>query len=162
MRWGVDNLTVLVSAVLHDVVEDCADDIQADYEKPAIDVIEDLFGTAVAVTVAMLTNPASVAGATRVERNAQYVEHVALVIGDPFVLLVKFSDFADNALSLHHHTHIDGMTQRLAQKYLPLVPEFDRALRMLEARGGSFADVAQQMLRALGKNRLVELAGVVR
>ena len=159
-RWGITALPVLVAAVLHDVLEDCHEEIEEDFHRPAAEVLQSAFGDEVALIVKALTNPPTVPGATRAERNARYLDHVAVAVRDDRVLMVKFSDFADNALSLHHHQHLDGMASRLATKYAPLVPIFDRALSDLifNSAEQQYMGAAVKMKAALTKNQLAELA----
>jgi len=105
-----------------------------------------------------MTNDLLAAGLTRAEKNARYVEHVDRAMRkNPRVVVCKFLDFVDNALSLHHSMDA-GFITRQATKYAPLEPLFlarfdDRAVLELFGQG-----VVDEVRRALAGSRLREFA----
>lgn len=134
-RYGCVNEDVLISAILHDTVEDHAAEIVADFmpDAPstnardhAIDYVSHMFGRQVGRNVLALSNPDMDPTLSRDEKHALYREHVTEAIEHPQVALVKFSDFVDNAFSLKHTISpaTEGMVTRLAAKYSPLVDVF--------------------------------------
>ncbi|WP_082467767.1 HD domain-containing protein [Leifsonia sp. Leaf264] len=135
VRWGVTDQAAIIASILHDTVEDCVDDIVAlspvtktsDPRHTALTFWATEFGTTVYRTVEAVTNPELPAGLTRAQKHDAYRTHVVEAIADPRVALVKFTDFVDNALSLHHtasHSANKDMVARLASKYEPLGDAF--------------------------------------
>lgn len=140
IRWGVTDAEILIATALHDTVEDCSHDIvrhflnidpadltDGEIRRYVTDWMTDTFGARVTGMVLAVTNPSFAKGATREEKNAQYVGHVRKAIaGEAEVFLVKFADFVDNACGLPHNNvkGNEGMVRRLAGKYLPLVDIF--------------------------------------
>lgn len=116
VRWGVSDVDIIVAAVLHDVYEDHRDDIAADFGVDALQHIEAVFGARVAALVYAVSNPP---GKLTQE---QYREHVFALMALPQAFVIKFSDWNDNALSLHHTP--GPRRGRLARKYLPLADPF--------------------------------------
>ncbi|OYO21474.1 hypothetical protein CGZ93_10370 [Enemella dayhoffiae] len=139
-RWGVDDANVVVAALLHDVVEDCsaeaAQTVAAEYpgrddQEKTLEWIGDRFGPEVRRVVRAVTTPPRDPDQGQQARNAQYRQHVADAVEDSGALLVKASDFADNAGSLHHH--LDSVDQadfflKQVSKYQPLIPVFHREI----------------------------------
>jgi (p)ppGpp synthase/HD superfamily hydrolase len=144
IRWGVTDPEILIASLLHDTIEDCSEDIVRHFLRiDPMDVTDiemrryvtewmtDTFGARATRIVLSVTNPAFTPGATRQQKNAQYVAHVREAITDRAeVFLVKFSDFVDNACGLPHNNVAgnEGMVSRLASKYLPLVAIFQAEL----------------------------------
>jgi hypothetical protein len=93
----------------------------------ALDRVAATFGPDVARIVGAVTNEPVPAAATEDEAQRAYRDHVAAVVGDPQVFLVKFADFVDNAGSLRYMP-AGERRDRLARKYGPLVPTFRAAL----------------------------------
>lgn len=121
-HYRVDDVDVLVAALLHDSVEDHPADLAGDgHDDPrgaALDVLEAEFGPRVAGLVRAVTNP-------RYDRDgdvhAQYRAHVAESLDrHPAARIIKVSDFTDNGVGLMHTT--GPKVRRLARKYRPLVP----------------------------------------
>lgn len=138
-QWGVDDSTVLTAALLHDVPEDCADKAVATwaaYTDDSLSPVErthqfiaDEFGTDVSEIVQAVTNPPRTEGASQSERNDQYRQHVAKALEDPRSFLVKATDFADNAASLHHnigHASNEWISKRI-DKYRPIINDLAAA-----------------------------------
>lgn len=149
LREGVTDLDIVVAVILHDTVEDCARDIVVDYRgfsaaqwtpgqlrESALGWTEGTFGTEARRLVEAVSNPLTdTTMLSREAKNALYAAHVAAAIrNDAAVFLVKFTDFVDNAVGLHHNaagigTGVnDGMVARLAAKYLPVAEIFEAEL----------------------------------
>lgn len=134
-RWGVSDSEVLVASLLHDTVEDHADDIakeakdyrRGDHEhnrEVALREIEKRYGSRVRSIVHAVSNPILPRDMPREESNRIYASHVKEAIEtNHAVFLVKFSDFVDNALSMHHNPTAE-FSARQAAKYLPLARMF--------------------------------------
>lgn len=149
LRMGVTDMDVIAAIILHDTIEDCAGVIAADYlgmdtaglnpaelRDLAFAWMEAAFGPDITRLVAAVTNPLSSGKPVSVEvRNNRYASFVHDAIhGDPRVFIIKFVDFTDNAVGLHHNVTglgagvNDGMAARLAAKYLPLIDIFEAEL----------------------------------
>ncbi|MCU6481291.1 hypothetical protein [Arthrobacter sp. A2-55] len=144
LRWGATDPNLVAAAVLHDVIEDCDVDIirhfldldptdmpRTERRSRAVEWMQSTHGAVVADLVLAVTNPLAEPGLSRAYRNIVYASHVvAKINGSAAVFLIKLADFVDNACSLHHNAADDrtGMVERLATKYLPLVPHFLDAL----------------------------------
>jgi HD domain len=116
-HYRVRDPDVACAALLHDTVEDHADDIGGSPEA-ALKVLARMFGARTAGLVAAVTNPAWEPGR---DAGEQYREHVAASLdGCPWARVIKASDFTDNAVGLFHTT--GPKLGRLAGKYRPLVP----------------------------------------
>ncbi|SRR5579875_406781 len=117
--YEVADPDVICAALLHDAVEDHADDLACGQGAGgALAVIASRFGERVAGLVGALTVPPSPAGAGG---HRHYARHVAAALeGSPWARVIKASDFADNGAGLIHAT--GPRPRRLAAKYAPLVP----------------------------------------
>jgi hypothetical protein len=116
-HYGVYDADVICAALLHDAVEDHADELTADGRAGAVAALAARFGLRVASLVDAVTNPEWVPG----DRDEQYRAHVAESLAAcPWARVIKASDFTDNGVGLHHTTGPKAV--RLARKYAPLVP----------------------------------------
>jgi len=135
-RWGVTDPDVLTASLLHDVAEDADRQIvesrlgaeatsalgPQEVRAGAVDWIADKYGDRVAGLVESVSNPIADGERSRDEQVRDYRQHVSEAIAsDPGVLLVKWSDYTDNAASLHHNELNDKTAQR-AEKYAQMVP----------------------------------------
>jgi len=143
LRYGVDEPHIIIAAVLHDTLEDCATEITytlfglpdtGDYSEEGLRRFASLyltsnFGYAASSVVRAVSNPIYARGLSKADKRVLYAEHVEKVIDVPDVFLVKFADFVDNAVGLHHNAQPgnEGMVEHLAAKYLPLVDIFQAA-----------------------------------
>jgi (p)ppGpp synthase/HD superfamily hydrolase len=137
IRLGCADPDVLSATALHDTVEDQPREIvsildesrltDGSNQQAALDLITENFNTETSRLVAAVTNPLTHAVQSKTEKNVAYAEHVAEVIKDPKVFLVKFADFVDNAGSVQY---LEDETKRtkLAAKYAPVVAVFASAL----------------------------------
>jgi hypothetical protein len=118
-RYRVTDPDVACAALLHDAVEDHAEDITpGGTREAALAALTRQFGHRTADLVAAVTNPVYATG--RVEHE-QYREHVAAsLLAIPWARVIKASDFTDNAVGLMHTT--GPKLSMLARKYRPLVP----------------------------------------
>jgi hypothetical protein len=110
---------VACAALLHDAVEDHAEDLTpGGTRQAAFAVLASQFGTRTADLVAAVTNPVYEPGR---DEHEQYREHViASLRANPWARVIKASDFTDNAVGLFHTT--GPKVTKLAGKYRPLVP----------------------------------------
>jgi HD domain len=119
-HYGVHDPDVVIAALLHDAVEDHADELAGAHggRQAALEVLAAEFGPRVAELVAAVTNPEY---APDRDTNEQYREHVADSLrANPWARVIKASDFTDNGVGLIHTT--GPRVQKLAGKYAPLVP----------------------------------------
>ena len=118
-HYRVGDPDVACAALLHDAVEDHAQDITpGGTRQAAFAVLAGQFGQRTAGLVAAVTNPAWRPGR---DEHEQYREHVtASLQASPWARVIKASDFTDNAVGLMHTT--GPKLPRLAGKYRPLVP----------------------------------------
>jgi (p)ppGpp synthase/HD superfamily hydrolase len=137
-HYRVDDVDVLVAALLHDSVEDHPADLAGDgHDDPreaAFDVLAAEFGPRVAGLVRAVTNPLYDRDG---DVHAQYRAHVAESLDrNPAARIIKVSDFTDNGVGLMHTT--GPKVRKLARKYRPLVPRLrelvDRPDTPLDAR----------------------------
>lgn len=142
-RYGCTDPDVLTATVLHDTVEDHATELVAlaggtpdgaTAREQALTALADWFGPEVSRIVGAVSNPPNPPGLDTAEKHARYAAHVAAVVDDPHVLLVKFSDYADNAGTLDAVAD-PAKREKLARKYTPLVAIFAAALDRSDAAG---------------------------
>jgi (p)ppGpp synthase/HD superfamily hydrolase len=117
-RYGVREPDVICAALLHDAVEDHADELSTDGRTGALALLAATFGARVAELVAAVTNPEP---EPRADADAAYRQHVAASLARcPWARVIKMSDFTDNGVGLIHTT--GAKAAKLARKYAPLVP----------------------------------------
>ncbi|WP_176458275.1 HD domain-containing protein [Rhodococcus sp. WWJCD1] len=136
IRLGCTDTDVLSATALHDTVEDQPREIvsildesrltDGSNQQTALDLITENFNAETSRLVAAVTNPPTDAVLSKAEKNAAYAAHVADVIKDPKVFLVKFADFVDNAGSVQY-LEDDAKRTKLAAKYAPAVAVFASA-----------------------------------
>lgn len=93
----------------------------------ALDLIAEHFNTETSRLVAAVTNLPTDVALSKAEKNADYAAHVAEVIKDTKVFLVKFADFVDNAGSVKY-LEDEAKRTKLVAKYAPVVAVFVSAL----------------------------------
>jgi (p)ppGpp synthase/HD superfamily hydrolase len=115
-HYRVTDSDVASTALLHDGVEDHAEDIALDgTRQSAFAVLASQFGQRTAELVAAVTNPIYEPGR---DKHEQYREHVtASLDATPWARVIKASDFTDNAVGLIHTTR--PKVSALASKYRP-------------------------------------------
>jgi hypothetical protein len=118
-RYRVTDPDVACAALLHDAVEDHAEDIApGGTRQAALAALARQFGHRTADLVAAVTNPVYTPGR---DEHEQYREHVAAsLLASPWARVIKASDFTDNAVGLIHTT--GPKLSKLARKYRPLLP----------------------------------------
>ncbi|CAH0230902.1 Bifunctional (p)ppGpp synthase/hydrolase RelA [Rhodococcoides fascians] len=136
IRLGCTDTDVLAATALHDTVEDQPREIvsildesrlsDGPNQQAALDLITEHFSPATSRLVAAVTNPPTDAVLSKAEKNAAYAAHVADVIKDPKVFLVKFADFVDNAGSVQY-LEDEAKRAKLVAKYAPVVAVFASA-----------------------------------
>lgn len=135
--FGVHDEDTYLAAVLHDTVEDhpfeFADfegvqkhDNETDARTAALEFISRKFGYWVASTVGAVSNPILPEGTSKAEKVESYLTHVTEEVAFyPRARILKFSDFVDNAGSLHHHyEYNDPKVQYFIDRYAPLIPVY--------------------------------------
>lgn len=130
---------VLIAAVLHDTVEDHSyffSDFEGvgESDSPelariqALEFIARHFRYGVASAVEAVSNPILPVGTDRDVKVAAYHEHIKSIIRLEGPLILKFSDFVDNAGSLHHHYAYDNPKARyFIERYTPLLKLYREA-----------------------------------
>lgn len=123
VRWGAHDAELIAAALLHDVIEDCADELLAVFgqrDESALACLRRLYGNRVAELVHRVTKPSALGITT----NRTYADTVAaLADSGSLALLIKASDLKDNAGSIKYqlgHGQDEKML-RLLRKYLPVV-----------------------------------------
>jgi hypothetical protein len=118
-HYRVTDPDVACAALLHDAVEDHAQDIApGGTRQAALAILATQFGERAAELIAAVTNPVYVPGR---DEHEQYREHViASLRASPWARVIKASDLTDNAVGLIHTT--GPKLPKLAKKYRPLVP----------------------------------------
>jgi (p)ppGpp synthase/HD superfamily hydrolase len=119
-HYRVTDPDVACAALLHDAIEDHAEDIarHCDTRRSAFAILAGQFGQRAAELVAAVTNPVYEPDP---DEHQQYCEHViASLDASPCARVIKVSDFTDNAVGLFHTT--GPKLSRLARKYRPLAP----------------------------------------
>jgi (p)ppGpp synthase/HD superfamily hydrolase len=128
--YRVHDIDVLAAALLHDTVEDHAQELAggapADATEAAFGVLTRDFGARVAGLVRSVTNPAYDPDR---DQDEQYRQHVVdALTRDPWARPIKFSDVTDNGLGVVHTT--GAKVRRVALKYGPLVPALRRLVTL--------------------------------
>jgi (p)ppGpp synthase/HD superfamily hydrolase len=117
VHYSVLEPDVICAALLHDAVEDHADDLSTAGRLGAFARLATEYGQPVAELVAAVTNPVYTAGG---DKDVQYRVHVASSLDAcPWARVIKISDFTDNGVGVIHTTGDKAV--RLARKYAPLV-----------------------------------------
>lgn len=124
LRWGVRTWEVIVAGILHDVAEDCADELVEQFgtvgEDSAFDVIERMYGSFVASMVWDVTHGQNLTTDKYIDAIAEMCTKT-LHLGS---LLIKASDIKDNGGSIVHQTasfSAQSSRQR-AEKYAGVIP----------------------------------------
>lgn len=128
-HYEVRDPDVIGAGLLHDSVEDHAKDLAAansvSPKQEALATLSQWFNPRVSAIVGGVTNPEfDPAG----DKSKQYLAHLEQLVGakDPWLLVVKLSDFTDNATGLIYTS--GPKVPKLAAKYLPAIPIFRGAL----------------------------------
>jgi hypothetical protein len=118
-HYRVADPDVACAALLHDTIEDHADDIAPGGGRDAaLGLLAGQFGERTAELVAAVTNPPWEPGR---DKHEQYREHVTQSLdASPWARVIKVSDLTDNAVGLFHTT--GPSLPRRAGKYRPLLP----------------------------------------
>lgn len=125
-HYEVHDTDLVLAGLLHDAVEDHADDLvalrdeqdpDADSAAAALAVLTRRFGERVSNLVAAVTNPAHDPDE---DRHIRYRDHVAASLDrDPWARVVKISDFTDNGVGILYADE-QAVMSKLATKYRPL------------------------------------------
>lgn len=142
LRLGVYDESVIKAALLHDTIEDCSksfvdkftdhkgvSEVQA--RKILANYVSDKYGEETAQLVQSVTNdyvdPNIAKNISNGEKYRIYLQHLQdEVAGNPKALLIKLSDFIDNAGSLHKTDYpgAEAKTKKQAEKYYPCIDVF--------------------------------------
>jgi (p)ppGpp synthase/HD superfamily hydrolase len=144
VHYDVWEPEMICAALLHDAVEDHADELSATGRQGAFTALAAVYGVRVAELVAAVTNPVYAPGS---DKDRQYREHVVdRLAACPWARVIKLSDFTDNGVGVFYAA--GEKAARLARKYAPLVP----ALAELAARPDTplSDDVKTHILAQLG------------
>lgn len=142
IRWGARDAELIAAALLHDVVEDCANELIAVFGEPgenAMDCLARLYGPQVAALVDQVTNPGACSSSSA-EACANYMAHVeGMARRMQLSLLIKASDLKDNAGSIKHQLGHgkDAKMLRMLAKYLPVVALVVEGVSGMAAQTGS-------------------------
>jgi hypothetical protein len=118
VHYEVSDADVICAALLHDSVEDHADDMSPAGRRGAFAMLTACFGPRVASLVESVTNPADTVGT---DEHAQYRAHIAAALeSQPWARVLKVSDFTDNGVGLIYTTGPKAV--KSARRYIPLVP----------------------------------------
>lgn len=157
IRFGVENPDAIIAAILHDTVEDHPFEFsefqgvgkartEGSARNLALQFIGKHFGYHVANVVSDVTNPILRDGMSKADKIKAYQDHVAWVVtASGHALIVKVSDFKDNAGSLHHHYEYgDPKVTYFLDRYEPLLEIYRNALK-----SGRYGFDAEAALTAL-------------
>lgn len=101
-HYDVSDASIICAALLHDAVEDHADDLAPNGRPGAFAALAASFGPEVASLVEAVTNPVR---APCRDGNEQYRAHVAASLdASPRARVIKVSDFTDNGVGVIHTT----------------------------------------------------------
>ena len=158
-HYGVHDPDVIIAALLHDAVEDHADELADGHggREGALAVLAAEFGPRVAELVAAVTNPEY---APDRDTHEQYREHVADSLrASPWARVIKASDFTDNGVGLIHTT--GPRLRTLAGKYAPLVPVLQELIALPDTPLDASArqHILSQLDRAADRFAAVLLSG---
>jgi len=155
--FDVRNADVLVASILHDTVEDHAFEFadfqgvhlaqdEATTREHALSFISKTFGYQVASIVERVSNPIIPSDLPKSEKVKMYQSHVEKTteLYDD-ALILKFSDFVDNAGSLHHHyDYDDKKVSYFLDRYEALIPMYRERFK---AREHTLFDVDSVLIR---------------
>lgn len=143
LRDGCTSERVIIAVILHDTVEDCAEEIvavflnektegrsESELRSMSLSYIGEHFGAAVERIVRNVSNAILEKGISREEKNIFYVSGLKEVLYDADTYATKYTDLKDNALGLHHNYVVGGDNRKTvarAVKYLMAIPVFEAA-----------------------------------
>lgn len=155
----------IISTILHDILEDCAEEITREFRnmdtegmdehelrRLALAYIQGQYGPEVARLVLSVSNEILPDGTPVTEKNIIYCNHAGESIQDPKSYLVKYSDLMDNAASLYHHFIKGGDNTKVirrAVKYLPLIDVFEATHEKVRDRLPVSEDAKEEILATL-------------
>jgi (p)ppGpp synthase/HD superfamily hydrolase len=118
VHYDIHDADMVCAALLHDSVEDHADDLSASGRPGALALLTTHFGPQVANIVEAVTNPVYT---PEIDQHDQYRAHLVESLGsDPWARVIKVSDFTDNGVGLHYTS--GPKAAKLAPKYALMVP----------------------------------------
>lgn len=171
LRAGCWSEKVIIATILHDVLEDCADEILIEFlgytdisnfseeekRKLALDFLISEFGSEVGRLILAVSNGILPAGISVTEKNTVYVAHIAEEIKDPDVYCIKYADIVDNATGLYHNvskgSDNSGIIRR-ATKYLLVIDVFEMVFESVKDRLPINEDAKEDILATLMLTRV--------
>ncbi len=142
-HYDVRDTEIICAALLHDAVEDHADDLAPDGRPGAFAALAASFGPDVASLVEAVTNPVYVPDR---DEDEQYRAHVAASLAaNPRARVIKVSDLTDNGVGIIHTT--GPKMVRLASKYAPLIPVLADLTTRLDTRA---PDIGRSFMQGSG------------
>lgn len=171
LRAGCNSETVIIATILHDVLEDCADEILTDFlnipdisemseetkRNMALGYLRAEFGEEISSIILAVSNDIIPKGIQVTEKNRRYAEHVAAAILEPKAFCVKYTDVVDNATGLYHNIVVgenDADIARRATKYLLIIDAFENAFEKVKAELPINEDAKEDILATLMLTRV--------
>ena len=118
VHYGIWDADITCAALLHDSIEDHADDLSPAGRPGALAMLTEGFGSLVANLVEAVTNPVYT---PELDKHDQYRAHLVVSLeSNPWARVIKASDLTDNGVGLHYTS--GPKAAELARKYAPIVP----------------------------------------
>jgi hypothetical protein len=118
VHYDVHDADIISAALLHDAVEDHADELSPAGRPGAFAMLAACFGPQVADLVAAVTNPIDPQDGNK---DIRYRDHIAASLEThPQARVIKASDFTDYGVGLIYTTGPKAM--KSARRYAPLIP----------------------------------------
>lgn len=157
--FGVVDENVIITALLHDAVEDQVRRI-APSEEEAFAVLADKYSVRVSENLRLLTNPPTSQGANPAQKRQEYQNHVRESLAQRKVdyFLVKASDYLDNGANIAVTLDNPGRAFHFFLKYKPLPDLFLENLEQwarYHLDTGVYAPLKNALLDAKNTNLLV-------
>lgn len=121
-EYGVTDPDILVAAILHDSLEDALEKLVGSDGTldDGYQWMADQFGEEAAKIIKALTTPSTPDDMSREEKYASYFDHMNMLAQNSKAIVIKISDFSDNALKVHDLK--PQRRARLSKKYAPVIP----------------------------------------
>jgi (p)ppGpp synthase/HD superfamily hydrolase len=127
--YHVSDVDVISAGLLHDSIEDHADEMAgSEPGNTRVTAMQKLAGWITGRTAQIVSGVTNPEFDPSGDKNALYLEHLEALVAaeDPWPIVVKLSDFTDNATGLIYTT--GPKVPKLAKKYVPIVPVLQRGL----------------------------------
>lgn len=118
VHYYVRDSDMACAALLHDTVENHADDLSPTGRPGAFALLSTRFGPQVADLVEAVTNPVYT---PEIDHHDQYRAHLVECLETrPWARVLKVSDLTDNGVGIHYTS--GPKAAKLARKYAPIIP----------------------------------------